>query len=132
MVECAAEAFARRLRDCHRGQVRELGRAGLPLGVELEADDQEERAPCPSGSILVAYTDGVGEAASPSDQAFGYDRWRQMLPDLEDAPASAALDILLAAVDSHRRGRPATDDVTAVVIRCGAATTSSAGAPAHD
>lgn len=97
--------------------VRELGRPGQPLGVELEADDGEEGIPCSEGAVLVGYTDDVTEAVSAAGDLFTYDRWPALLPDLADRPADRILAALLAEVNRHCDGRPASDDVTAVVVK---------------
>ncbi len=104
---------------CDGEGVRELGCPGRPLGVELggEQDDAEERLACPGGGLAVAFSDGVVEATSPSGEAFGYERWPALLPSLCDTDAPDVLSKLMAAVDVHRAGQKAGDDVTAVVVR---------------
>ncbi len=99
------------------GQVREVGRPGQPLGVELGSEDLEERLVCHGETVMVAYTDGVVEAASPSGEEFSYDRWPASLPRLADGPAADILGSLLEEVDTHCGGAPAGDDVTAVVVK---------------
>lgn len=103
---------------CDQGGVRELGRPGRPLGVELGGrDDEEERLDCPGDALAVAYSDGVVEAASPSGEAFGYERWPALLPSLCGEDTRSVLSALMAEVDVHRAGQSAGDDVTAVVVR---------------
>ncbi len=99
------------------GGVRELGIPGPPLGVELGGKDQEVRVDCPGPATLVAYSDGAIEATSPAGQAFGYQRWPELLPKLAEHNAMGVLEALLSAVDHHRDGKPADDDVTAVVVK---------------
>ena len=102
---------------CDGHTVRELGQPGHPLGVELAGEDVEVRASCPGAATLVAFSDGAIEATSPAGEAFGYRRWPELLPELVDGDASETLDALLGAVDAHRAGKPADDDVTAVVVK---------------
>ncbi len=97
--------------------VREVGAPSRPLGVELGGDDREVRVACPGAATLVAYSDGAVEATSPAGEAFGYRRWPELLPGLAGRDATAILDALLAAVDAHRAGKPADDDLTAVVVK---------------
>ena len=55
--------------------LRELGAPARPLGIDLPGEDVEEVAQCPEGTLVVAFTDGVGEAVSPANELFGYERW---------------------------------------------------------
>jgi sigma-B regulation protein RsbU (phosphoserine phosphatase) len=96
------------------GEVREILLTGNPLGalgesygqtqIRLQADD-----------VVVWLSDGLIEALDPSGEPFGYDRIRQAL----NAPAGGASEVrdrLLAAVDRHTRGLPASDDKTFVAM----------------
>lgn len=96
------------------GEVREILLTGNPLGalgesfgqtqIRLQADD-----------VVVWLSDGLIEALDPSGEPFGYERIRQAL----NAPAGTASDVrerLLAAVDKHARGLPASDDKTLVAM----------------
>ncbi len=97
--------------------VRELGPPAPPLGVELGGGDAEISVACPEAATLVAYSDGVVEATSPTGEAFGYRRWPELLPELAGHDAGATLEALLREVEVHRRGKAAEDDVTAVVVK---------------
>ena len=102
----------------HDGQtVHELGIPSRPLGVDLSGDDAETRITCATTAILVAYSDGAVEATSPAGEAFGYQRWPELLPELADRSAADILGALLGAVDTHRVDKTADDDVTAVVVK---------------
>ncbi len=104
----------------HDGSLREAGHPSSPLGTGLEHQvDLEEILQLEPGAVLVGYTDGVPEASAPSGETFGYERWAQRLTELagQGRPAAEILDRLLADVTRHRSGRPAGDDVTAVVLR---------------
>ncbi len=97
--------------------VRELGAPGRPLGIELGGDDAEIRVACPGAATLVAYSDGVVEATSPAGEAFGYQHWPELLSELAGRSATDILEALLGAVDAHRAGKAADDDLTAVVVK---------------
>ena len=97
--------------------VREVGRPASPLGSSLGDVDQEQRIPCMEGSVLVAYTDGVAEALSPSGQPYSYERWPEILPELVTQPAEGILLGLLDDLERHRADQPAADDVTALVLK---------------
>jgi serine phosphatase RsbU (regulator of sigma subunit) len=99
------------------GAVREVGLPGHPLGVALAGGEREERLVCRGDTVIVAYTDGVVEATSPSGEAFTYDRWPARLPALADRSAAEVLAALLEEVAEHCGGASAGDDVTAVVVK---------------
>ncbi len=96
------------------GEVREILLTGNPLGalgelfgqtqIRLQADD-----------VVVWLSDGLIEALDPSGEPFGYERIRQAL----NGPAGGASEVrerLLAAVEAHTHGRPASDDKTLVAM----------------
>jgi sigma-B regulation protein RsbU (phosphoserine phosphatase) len=100
--------------------IREVGKSSSPLGTALDTQvTVEEIVDLDPGAIVVGYTDGAPEASAPSGEAFGYDRWMVRLAELagRGQPAARILDRLLADVAAHRAGKPAEDDVTAVVLR---------------
>ncbi len=101
--------------------VREVGRPGIPLGNQLTAYDEEETVQVEGNAVAVAYSDGVAEATSPGGELYSYDRWPQRLPELAALSSTDILACLLSDIDLHRRGRPAEDDVTALVIKLGQA-----------
>ena len=102
------------------GELKEVGPSSNPLGTALEdAPIGEEAVRLAPGAVVVGYTDGAPEASAPGGETYGYERWAALLPGLarSGAPAAVILERLLADVASHRAGRPADDDVTAVVAR---------------
>ena len=71
------------------------------------------------GAALVLFTDGVTEAESAtSSEQFGV---RRALETLDDAPADATADrlvaALFAAVENFAAGAERSDDVTALAFR---------------
>ncbi len=102
---------------CAGGEVREVGRPGQPLGIELQDREEEERVQCDGPAVLVGYTDGVVEAMSPAGELFTYDRWPACLPGLAERPAAEILAELLGQVDAHCAGRPVGDDLTVAVVK---------------
>jgi sigma-B regulation protein RsbU (phosphoserine phosphatase) len=70
-----------------------------------------------AGDILVLYTDGVTEAASPMGEEFGVGRLKKLLMARRDLPVSSLLETIVAAVEEFSLHQQA-DDITLVVARC--------------
>jgi serine phosphatase RsbU (regulator of sigma subunit) len=62
------------------GETSQLGgdQAGLPLGVDADAEYSEVRHLLPLGGTLIFYTDGLGQATAASGQAYGHPRIRTL------------------------------------------------------
>lgn len=103
------------------GPARFVGRPGMLLGPFADVGVHEEQVPVRSGDVLVLYTDGVTEAASPEHELLGDDGLLRALDAVtgatpEGATADAVADAVLRAVARHVRGGP-TDDLTLMVLR---------------
>ena len=63
------------------GKVSQLDgdQTGLPLGGADDADYTEIPCVLPCGGTLILYTDGMGQATSPSGQAYGHERIRSQV-----------------------------------------------------
>ncbi len=86
---------------------------GIPIGIEPDADYEEERVALSPGDGLVFYTDGVFETLSPQREAYGLDR---MIRTISQASGgiSERLRALRHSLDEFSRGSPRRDDVTFV------------------
>jgi serine phosphatase RsbU (regulator of sigma subunit) len=107
------------------GGMRRLERGGVPLGLFLDAEFEEETLQLESGDVLVLFSDGVSEAANPQGEPFGDERIEASIRAhfREDAPT--LLDRLLDGVREFSEGTLPQDDVTALVLRY----TGGAGTP---
>ncbi len=90
------------------GTVEQLASGGLPLGIKADADYREGRTHLQMGDVLVIYSDGVTEAASPSGEEFG--------------PAAGIRDRIESALTKFSQGTQAADDITLVIVKRQAAT----------
>jgi sigma-B regulation protein RsbU (phosphoserine phosphatase) len=96
------------------GAVERLSAAGgPPLGVVEGIGYACGAARLAPGDRLLVVTDGVTEAASPDGALYGEGPVEAWLD------GGGGLDGLLAAVRAHEGGRPASDDVAAVLVRLG-------------
>lgn len=94
-----------------------LGASGPALGlIEAGTFGTHEILLAP-GTLLVAYTDGVSEARSESDDEFGEDRLARLIEGIHDRSAADACAAILDSVRQFRGGRQDQDDVTVLVVK---------------
>jgi serine phosphatase RsbU (regulator of sigma subunit) len=114
LLEAAATAFT------------ELDGAGIPLGVDVDAEYQEYRFDdLRAGQILVLATDGLWEARDPAGQKLGLDRLFTVIHDCRQISAADIRDRVAAAEQEFRGGRPQGDDISFVIIKVTATTGDS-------
>lgn len=96
------------------GDIEELGRGSLPLGIRDAVDISPARIALAAGDLLLLYSDGLPEAVNTAGQAFGYDTLRDLLR-AEGSP-QAVHDRVLGALRRHVAEEPLKDDVSVVVV----------------
>lgn len=99
------------------GTVEQLASGGLPLGIKADADYREGRTHLQMGDVLVIYSDGVTEAASPSGEEFGPTRLYEVVSRNVDASAAGIRDRIESAVTKFSQGTQAADDITLVIVK---------------
>ena len=88
---------------------------GPPLGLVEDAPYCSDAVALLAGDRLLVVTDGFTEAADPSGQFFGDGRVELFLAALA-APSEAPLRRLTDIVREFEAGRPASDDVAAIML----------------
>lgn len=99
------------------GTVEQLASGGLPLGIKADADYREGRTTLQPGDVLVIYSDGVTEAASPSGEEFGATRLYEVVSRNVDASAAGIRDRIESALTKFSQGTQAADDITLVIVK---------------
>jgi serine phosphatase RsbU (regulator of sigma subunit) len=99
------------------GTVEQLASGGLPLGIKADADYREGRTHLQMGDVLVIYSDGVTEAASPSGEEFGPTRLYEVVSRNVDASAAGIRDRIESALTKFSQGTQAADDITLVIVK---------------
>jgi sigma-B regulation protein RsbU (phosphoserine phosphatase) len=69
------------------------------------------------GDVVVAYTDGLSEAADPAGEEYGVERLATVVRGAAGLPARALADRIFKDVRAFTRGAPQLDDLTLVVGR---------------
>jgi sigma-B regulation protein RsbU (phosphoserine phosphatase) len=96
------------------GEVEELGRGGLPLGIRETVEVAQAEATLGVHDILLLYSDGLPECVNAAGEAFGFERLRTLIR--AEAEPQAIHDRFLRALEVHVAGEPLTDDVSIVVV----------------
>jgi serine phosphatase RsbU (regulator of sigma subunit) len=97
------------------GQVKELAGRGIALGVSLEAHYEDISLAMAPGDSLVAFTDGVTDANSPSHETYDL---TQLKKAIGSAPsqAEALLNHLQSTLAGWVKEAPNYDDITLLAI----------------
>jgi sigma-B regulation protein RsbU (phosphoserine phosphatase) len=92
---------------------------GPPLGLLAQASYSTRRAFMADGAILLAYTDGLSEAAAPGDSGdeFGTARIASLVAAKRHDDIGTIVGDLFTAVEAFTAGAPAHDDRTVVAAR---------------
>jgi len=90
---------------------------GVPLGSFPNTTYEEITFDLKAGDLYVFCTDGIFEAENALGQEFGAARLIKVIDRMADQPAQAIVDGIFDAVELFRNGQPASDDMTAVVMR---------------
>jgi sigma-B regulation protein RsbU (phosphoserine phosphatase) len=90
---------------------------GIILGILPLAVYKEARMTLNPGDTLVLFTDGVTEAADPSDEEYGEARLAALVTSMKNRPSEEIVEAIHSAVGAFTQGAPAADDITVVVAR---------------
>jgi phosphoserine phosphatase RsbU/P len=102
------------------GTVRRLETGGMPLGMFAGTVYEEEELRLAPGDTLLMFTDGLSEAQNRQRAQFGDDRLVEAVRGACDRSPDALLEFLLSEVREFAGSHPQSDDITALVVRCGA------------
>jgi sigma-B regulation protein RsbU (phosphoserine phosphatase) len=96
------------------GEVEELGRGGLPLGIRETVELTRAEVTLGAGDLLLLYSDGLPESVNAAGEAFGFEKLRELLR--AEGEPRAIHGRVLYALETHLAGEPLTDDVSIVVV----------------
>jgi serine phosphatase RsbU (regulator of sigma subunit) len=97
------------------GQVEKLAGKGIALGVSLEAIYEDIYLDLAPGDSLVAFTDGVTDANSPTNKSYEIEQLRTAIGSAP-AHAVALLDFLKNTLVDWVKEAPNYDDITLLAI----------------
>jgi len=94
-----------------------LDEGGTVVGLMPDGSWAQGQLRLDVGDLLVAFTDGVSEAMSASDEEWGVNRLIAALRTFSSASSQEILDSLMASADAFVAGAPQHDDMTLIVIK---------------
>jgi len=89
----------------------------VPIGMFAEVQFEATQFQLAKGDILVAYTDGITEAANPSGQLWGVENLESLLRSCSRMAPGEIVERILAEVSDFVNDEPQRDDVTLVVMK---------------
>lgn len=99
------------------GDVELLMPTGMPLGLMPEATYSALETTLETGDTLVLYTDGITEAAKPTDEMFERERLVEVCRKNRTQPPEELAASIHTAVDAFVEGHPYHDDRTLIILR---------------
>lgn len=98
------------------GEIEQLAKTGLPLGVMSGVSYGGVDATLDAGDWLVVYTDGITEAFNATKDEYGLDRLISVCLEERNATAEGMLTAIRDDVERFSDGEPRADDQTLVIF----------------
>jgi len=89
----------------------------VPIGMFVDTQFAATKFQLEKDDILVAYTDGITEAANASSELWGLERLERLLRSCSRIAPNQIVERILAEVSEFANGEPQRDDVTLVVMK---------------
>lgn len=93
-----------------------LAAEGVPVGIFGDARYEAAKFQCMIGDVLVAYTDGITEAANRSGDMWGQERLESLLRSCAGMTSAEVVSRILDEVSDFANGEAQRDDVTLMVM----------------
>lgn len=100
-----------------KGGVKEVGSAGLPLGMFATSRYAVRRVQLDPGESLLLYTDGISEARNVAGSEYGTAQLSRIAAERHDWAPRDILAACMKDVNAHASGTRQADDQTLMLIR---------------
>jgi serine phosphatase RsbU (regulator of sigma subunit) len=90
---------------------------GIPIGMFADSQFAATTFQLAEDDVLVAYTDGITEAANPSGELWGLERLTSLVQSCARMAPSEIVERILAEVSDFANGEAQHDDITLVVMK---------------
>jgi sigma-B regulation protein RsbU (phosphoserine phosphatase) len=94
-----------------------LEAGGPVVGLLPNVPYEEQSLTLEPGDVLFAYTDGISEAMTDSDEEWGEERMHRAVETAFDLPAEDMLRTVFLAADEFTGAAPQHDDMTVLVLK---------------
>lgn len=101
----------------HNGRIDRLPPDGVPLGLFCQSGYSSQRLRLETGDRLVFVTDGLVESRDGNDAEYGIGAVASLVQSHPDLGPCELAEHLVADAARFRKGRPADDDTTLMVMR---------------
>jgi sigma-B regulation protein RsbU (phosphoserine phosphatase) len=99
------------------GTIARLESGGLALGVFENVQYRQETVSLDLGDVLIAFSDGITDAANASNLPFGAERLVSLSEEYRNEVSSALIERIVGGVNVHAGDTAQFDDLTVVVIK---------------
>ncbi|MFO0845533.1 MAG: PAS domain S-box protein [Gemmataceae bacterium] len=100
------------------GRAERLASTSMPLGIaDIGFDLGAPGGALGPGDLLLMFTDGLTESASPGGALFGSERMLATVAAARHEPAEAIVGRLFSHIREHTAGLPLQDDITLIVAK---------------
>ncbi len=98
-------------------KILKLEAGGPVVGLLRNLPYEEQSVTLGPGDLVIAYTDGISEAMTGSDEEWGEDRMIAAAEAARDLSAAEIVAHIFAAVDKFTQSAPQHDDMTLLVMK---------------
>jgi serine phosphatase RsbU (regulator of sigma subunit) len=98
-------------------EVFQLRAGAVPIGMFADTQFAATKFQLATDDILVAYTDGITEAANTSGELWGLERLESLLRSSNRRAPNEIIERILSEVSDFANGEPQHDDATLVVMK---------------
>jgi len=99
------------------GGLSTLTTGGLVLGIKKDAKYESSQVMLEKGNVLVFFSDGITEEASPSEELFSDERLYELTKAYQSVSSEEIIEKAFEAVKSFAENDSQRDDMTMIVVR---------------
>ncbi|MDH3538165.1 MAG: serine/threonine-protein phosphatase [Gammaproteobacteria bacterium] len=97
------------------GNVRQLGKGGMPVGMLAKAQFESLPFRLETGETLFLYSDGVPDSTNADGEAFGLARLEALLRNIRERPLDEQINLVTKQMTKWHAGSP-IDDISMLAL----------------
>lgn len=99
------------------GELTELTRTGMLIGVDRDHQYQQATLYLQEGDFILFYTDGVTESINPAGEDFKVERLKKLVMGATSFDSDRLLHSILSALDTYTQSATPFDDITLMALK---------------